>query len=894
MTPTDPDQAVRLSRRAVVVVRPGRLTIPIPGDLDELASVSGLSLHPAGLALIGALAANVDATAGALVEAVARTYETDAAPLHQLVEDLAANGLLLEAGAADGAAADTPWPRAAGPRDGADLGEDELLFPTPRVLLPGPRGFALLDHAGETTAELTAPQAFLLRILAKPTALPKLLRGQRMALRSQALERDEVHELVRTLVGAGAVRRVTSADTVESDTEVQARINTIARQRLAEGVAREVARVEADAAARAERLGRPLVRVLPVSFMEDHIPLALGLIYAYAKAYDGGRLQDVYEFRPEWVADPERLAPLLDRPAVVLFSNYVWSHGRCLDVSARVKAVSPDSVTIHGGPDTPKYPADVEEYFRRNPHVDVTVHGEGEATAAAALDALGPSMAAGCPDLSALADVPGLSYRDGDRVVRTEDRDRIADLDSIPSPYLTGEFDAYADVPGMTGTFESNRGCPYGCTFCDWGSATLSRIRKFDLARVLDELTWMAERHFISFGNADANFGIYKRDVEIAQHAVAMKAQHGFPLVFGANYAKNTVKYLRPIIELLSDGGILSYGVLSLQTMDEGTLDVVRRTNIKLERYDELAVAMQEAGLPLFVDLMLGLPGQTLDAFRRDLQECADREVQTRIAPTELLVNSPMNDPDYRAEHGIRLGGSPVKGGSDDTHAFVVESASFTRRDRTEMMRLRQLFLLSEDFGVLRQICRYARAETGIGEIDLLDQLAAAAEEDPERWPWLWVSLELLPRFMAAPGSWRLLLGDVRRYLVDELGVADDDALDTAIDVQHALLPDHSRRFPDEVGLAHDYGAWWRDVAAAKAAGHLHDWPDHVRALRTYGPSTFRVDDPGLAATRALGGRFHAYGMGLNWEMDSPVARSFLVGEERAQGIRNLPELLGL
>ena len=31
---------------------------------------------------------------------------------------------------------------------------------------------------------------------------------------------------------------------------------------------------------------------------------------------------------------------------------------------------------------------------------------------------------------------------------------------------------------------ESNRGCPYGCTFCDWGSATLSKVRNFDLDRV--------------------------------------------------------------------------------------------------------------------------------------------------------------------------------------------------------------------------------------------------------------------------------------------------------------------------------------------------------------------------------------------------------------------------
>ena len=85
-----------------------------------------------------------------------------------------------------------------------------------------------------------------------------------------------------------------------------------------------------------------------------------------------------------------------------------------------------------------------------------------------------------------LADVPGLSFRLGDRVVRTAPRDRIADLNTIPSAVLLGIYDGFIPAGGGPGglNLETNRGCPYGCTFCDWGSATLSRIRKFDLDRV--------------------------------------------------------------------------------------------------------------------------------------------------------------------------------------------------------------------------------------------------------------------------------------------------------------------------------------------------------------------------------------------------------------------------
>jgi CubicO group peptidase (beta-lactamase class C family) len=119
--------------------------------------------------------------------------------------------------------------------------------------------------------------------------------------------------------------------------------------------------------------------------------------------------------------------------------------------------------------------------------------------------------------------------------------------------------------------------------------------------------------------------------------------------VFVTNYAKNTTKHVKEIVSAWVNAGILTEGILSLQSMDAGTLDAVRRNNIKVEKYDDLAKEFRRSRLPLFVDLMLGLPGTTCASFRRDLQGCIDREVTAKIFPTEMLVNSPMNDPAYRA-----------------------------------------------------------------------------------------------------------------------------------------------------------------------------------------------------------------------------------------------------
>jgi radical SAM superfamily enzyme YgiQ (UPF0313 family) len=160
-------------------------------------------------------------------------------------------------------------------------------------------------------------------------------------------------------------------------------------------------------------------------------------------------------------------------------------------------------------------------------------------------------------------------------------------------------------------TLETNRGCPYGCTFCDWGSATTSRVRKYDIDRVFGELQWCSDMRITSVSVADANFGMFARDVDIAAELARVRSTSDFPRAFGVSYAKNTVKHLEQIIGMLTDAGVMSQGVLSLQSMDADTLQVVHRSNIKTERYDALAAWMRSAKLP-WVELMMGLPGMTV------------------------------------------------------------------------------------------------------------------------------------------------------------------------------------------------------------------------------------------------------------------------------------------
>ena len=580
------------------------------------------------------------------------------------------------------------------------------------------------------------------------------------------------------------------------------------------------------------------VRLVPMDRRGNPMPLTLGMLLAHVQAHKGGVLNEHYQLVPQWLSRPERFPTLTAQPGIFLFSNYIWSHGQNLTHSEALKRLSPHSLLIHGGPDTPKYQADVDTYFRENPSVDIAVHGEGEETLAELLEALVGTVRGWVrPTCRHSAMSRACRFGMGERVVHTAAGSRLVDLDAIPSPFLAGMFDVHAAAGTSMAIIETNRGCPYGCTFCDWGSATLSRIRKFDLGRVYVEFEWCAQHEIPS--------RVYRRHAKLRDHGTRRRDRRDDRLAEGdARIPHPRFHELREEHHQAPEAdrgdvrrrGDTDQGLLSLQSMDEGTLKTVKRSNIKTEKYDELAHEFRQADLPLFVDLMLGLPGATQESFRRDLQGCIDREVTAKVYPTELLVNSPMNEPGYREMHRIEtsapLGAlAPTSRNPDGStkRALVVATASFTRADYDEMLDLRRVFVVVDNFGVLRQVSRFVRQELRLPEIELYERLRLDARARPDLWPALAFTFRVVPFLGTAPVSWQLLIDEVRTYVLRVLGMPADDALDTVLRVQHALLPARGRTFPLSLDLPHDYGAWHRAMVDVKDAGGL-EWEDRRTA----------------------------------------------------------------
>ena len=854
---------VRLSRAATVALTPKGVRLPAYGEHRSAA------LSASDLAFLRRLSGADGADVEALVAEVAATTDSSAEQLHELIERLHDRGFLSGA-PSDAASGGSPPPR----REVTGWVDDgALVARTPTLMRPVPEGFDVIAHDGSVVIRLDEDDLVVLSAFSRPKDFSAVGDDDEVDLDPATLRR-----IVGELIGAHLLVVFDYENSPQGRSERE-------MKSVAKSVQGFIAamRAELDERDRAEAAAsRPTARtrVLPVLAQPGLAPLALGMLFAHAKAFDDGRLVELFDFTPNWNVHKGDIDEYAGAPAIYLFSDYVWSSRANATTTTLTKEANPANVNVHGGPDAPRSAPDVEAFFAANPAVDVVVHGEGEATAVEMLDVLGRSRAAdGSFDLAVLRDVAGLTFRLGDEIIRTADRDRIVDLDVLPSPYLDGTFAAFGDGHCSTAIIETNRGCPYGCTFCDWGSATLSRIRKFDLERVFAELEWCAKNRVLRVFVADANFGIMERDVLIAEKLASLKKEYGYPRAFGTNYAKNTVKHLKQIVQSMVEADVLTEGLLSLQTMDEGTLKTIKRSNIKTEKYDLLASEFRAAGLPLFVDIMLGLPGSTTTSFRADLQQCIDREVTAKIFQTEVLVNSPMNEPAYRAEHQIqtanasdRMYDTRIDEKSNSARALVVSTASFTREDYDEMLDLRRAFRLFENFGVLRWVTRYVRQEAGVPEAEVIDRIRRASK-DAERWPFLALTLAVVPGVMVPPLSWSLFLDETRRFAVEVLGVPDDSALDTVIQVQSLLLPAPDRTFPMTVELEHDYAAWFLAMVEAKESGHIGDWEQVVPRLRDLPPASFTVDDPAAVCTTGLGFRNEDDFYG-SWELGSPVGRS--------------------
>lgn len=396
---------------------------------------------------------------------------------------------------------------------------------------------------------------------------------------------------------------------------------------------------------------------------QNYFPYSVGLLQSYAQKH--AKIPERYEFLvPIYTRLPvEQAAQQLIQADIIGFSTYVWNIRISLAIARRVKELKPETLIVFGGPQVPNM---AEGFLRENSYIDVVCHGEGERVFLALLEnTLSKNW----------AQIPAISYLNELGAFECHPKaPRIAHLSEIPSPYLAGVFDSLVTEHPQEqwlGMWETNRGCPFSCTFCDWGSATASKVYRFDIERLFREIDWFAERKIEFIFCCDANFGILTRDVEIAEYIVEVKQNLGYPQALSVQNTKNATERAYKVQKLLADAGLNKGVSISLQSMDSNTLKRIKRHNISSESFQELQRRFIKDKVETYTDMILGLPGETYVSFADGVSHIIEGGQHNRIQFNNLsiLPNAEMGDPEYQKKYGMVLVESKII----NIHGFIGE-----------------------------------------------------------------------------------------------------------------------------------------------------------------------------------------------------------------------------
>ena len=202
-----------------------------------------------------------------------------------------------------------------------------------------------------------------------------------------------------------------------------------------------------------------------------HFPYSIASLVSFIKADDELKNKFNFEKTSVFRGKIDGYIKQCTDSDILMCSCYVWNWEITVHLAREVKKLNPKCTIIFGGPQVPN---DTTEFFTKYPFLDILVHGEGELIIKNIFHAYLSDQ-----DYS---EVKGISTKD----FSNGPESRITDLDIIPSPFLTNTiWDLVEKIDGITWicSWETNRGCPYMCTYCDWGSATFTKMRQHTTER---------------------------------------------------------------------------------------------------------------------------------------------------------------------------------------------------------------------------------------------------------------------------------------------------------------------------------------------------------------------------------------------------------------------------
>ncbi len=423
-----------------------------------------------------------------------------------------------------------------------------------------------------------------------------------------------------------------------------------------------------------------------IIYVSDTIPINIGYVGSYIKKIFGDKV-DIELFKyPNEIIDRLKKDP----PDMIGLSNYSWNSNLSEFIASIAKKNNPNVITVQGGTNFPYDDFSQKKFLMNRPSTDVYTILEGEKSCTNVVQRIFDvekdrkkffeKPIDGCIFIQ-----PETRNKKDVVAVKGKILDRIKDLDEIPSPYLNGMLDKFFDGK-LTPFLETNRGCPFTCSFCHTGDFYFHKLNKFSEKRVQDEIEYIgkkaSELGITNLHLADVNFGMYPTDKKTCEFFLESRKKYNWPLQIIGTTGKNAKERVMEITGILGDMFAIN---MAMQSMSETVLDNIKRANIKLDHMDAINEHLRKEGRATHGELIVPLPGETKESFIEGLNKMLNSGVSSVCIYTLMMLHgTKFQDPDYRKKFGYKgkFRIVPLDFGEYDGHKiFDYEEAGIESKD---------------------------------------------------------------------------------------------------------------------------------------------------------------------------------------------------------------------
>jgi radical SAM superfamily enzyme YgiQ (UPF0313 family) len=279
--------------------------------------------------------------------------------------------------------------------------------------------------------------------------------------------------------------------------------------------------------------------------------------------------------------------------SVVAFGAYTWNDAQVVQITRELKHKGFPGVIVIGGPQVSYTKQGLEKYF---PHADFFIRGYAEQAMARLMQGekvIKGVHKAGDFDLNLTAHV---------------------DLEDFPSPFLTGVI-----PPQHFIRWETQRGCPFSCRFCQYQEAGQKKLaRRFlNQERIYQEVEWICKNGIKDIHVVDATFNSSPDYINVIRRFAELK--YSGKIALQTRTEMIVPEFLDAIAQLNQTGMVVLE--LGLQTTSREEQKIIDRPN-NLAKFSRMVMAARSRGIELEVSLIFGLPQQTVSSFQESIQFC--------------------------------------------------------------------------------------------------------------------------------------------------------------------------------------------------------------------------------------------------------------------------------